>query len=215
MSQSKKGNSILNFAIRSRYLHLAFIIFIGVWAVVYFTNKPTAHDLTSNLNELGWWAEWFDPLIGMGIFITTIWIGYIELRQDWEESLEKRLTVVFKYKERKILTCEKAYLTSEADIRALGQQIGAQMAHVWLDFEANTIKIQKEEILLNPTTNQYYAHYTVEYRLRRLPIIDKRTKPEDIKHIQRFEKENLLWLSPEEQLNTTKDIWKPNISITI
>lgn len=55
-----------------------------------------------------------------------VWWG--ESHQEWRNSLPKRLTVDFFYHGQLVMRCEDADLASEGDIRALGQQIGGQMA---------------------------------------------------------------------------------------
>jgi hypothetical protein len=65
-----------------------------------------------------------------------------QLRRAWEEYLPNRLTIHFYYNGREVMRCEKAHLTNESDIRALGQQIGMQMAGgTMLSFIAPQVEI--------------------------------------------------------------------------
>ena len=54
-----------------------------------------------------------------------IWFG--EAREDWEETLPKRLKVVFLLHGSPVLISEGATLLAEADLRALAQQLGRQL----------------------------------------------------------------------------------------
>lgn len=213
----EKVPTITQFAFKNRFLStpISLFLFVLVIWLVYRTNNPAAHIWNISDKGLTWWAEWLDPIIGLGIFVTTLWIGIAELRQDWEQSLEKRLTVYFKLKDRTVMTCHKAYLSDVADVRMLGQQIGAQMARVFLDFEANKIVSKKDNILKSESKTQvYYIHYIVTFQLRRLPQPSRNTSEVDKKHIARFERENLIWDIPEHQNDTiTQDKWKPYIQM--
>jgi hypothetical protein len=59
-------------------------------------------------------------------FAFLIWID--ESDNKWEQSLDKRLYVLFRFKGKPVLRCDHAPLLGDADIRAFSQQIGAQMA---------------------------------------------------------------------------------------
>jgi len=112
-----------------------------------------------------WW-DWIDPLIslltlGVAFFI---WLG--QLRRAWEEYLPNRLTVHFHYKGREVMRCEKAHLANESDIRALGQQIGMQMAGgQMLSFLAPQVEISPPQT----DSKGRYTHYTARFYLRELP----------------------------------------------
>ncbi len=73
------------------------------------------------------WEKIVDPAISLFGILTPIILGYFIIQKDWEESLEKRLTVHFKLKNQYVMSCYEAYLSSAADIRNWGQQIGQQM----------------------------------------------------------------------------------------
>jgi hypothetical protein len=112
-----------------------------------------------------WWS-WLEPLMSLFtlIFAFFIWLG--QLRRAWEEYLPNRLTVHFYCNEREVMRCEKAFLANESDIRALGQQIGRQMAkNEELRFIAPQVEISP------PETNEQelYIHYTAHFYLSELP----------------------------------------------
>lgn len=101
-----------------------------------------------------WW-NWIEPLLAFLILGATLTAWYMDSRQEWEENLEKRLTVHFSYRDRQIMCCEYAHLAGESDIRQLAQQIGAQMSKSKLDFIAAEIKVNKHA----PCEHQEGEHY--------------------------------------------------------
>lgn len=120
-------------------------------------------------SEASWWKTFLDPIVSIGTLFTAIavWLG--EAVQDWRGSLPKRLSVDFLYKGRLYMRCEKAYLAGESDIRALGQQIGGQMADTpRLDFKAAKVEstigmVEKDAV------GEYYMAYQASFELTALP----------------------------------------------
>lgn len=98
------------------------VILVGLGAAVvgYWFTKPLEVARTQ-----GFWAA-AEPLVTMVTLLVgiAIWLG--ENREDWEESLPKRLHVTYFYQGQKVLEARDAALASAADIRALAQQIGRQ-----------------------------------------------------------------------------------------
>jgi hypothetical protein len=112
-----------------------------------------------------WW-DWIDALISLLTLGTAFFIWMGQLRRAWEEYLPNRLTIHFYYNGREVMRCEKAHLTNESDIRALGQQIGMQMAGgTMLSFIAPQVEIAPPET--NP--KERYIHHVARYYLRELP----------------------------------------------
>lgn len=60
-------------------------------------------------------------------FVVAVLVWWGEVKEDWEEGLPKRLTVVFLFKSLPAMVCEDAMLVAEGDIRAMAQQLGAQI----------------------------------------------------------------------------------------
>jgi hypothetical protein len=127
--QEKQNNSrnLLSFAIRTRIIQvLVALAALSVVAAWIFLNRTSEGKL-----NIDFWL-WMEPLTGLTTLAVAglVWFG--ELKQDWYNSLPKRLTVQFVYKfsdgYRMVLQCTEAYLTGEDDIRAWGQQVGQQMA---------------------------------------------------------------------------------------
>jgi hypothetical protein len=188
---------------KRRFIIIGLLAFVLLaWWVSTTNGKPVDALHPTLMEELGWWTKWADPIIGMGTFILALVIGWIQLRDDWEESLDKRLTVIFKYQEREVMLCKKAYLTAEGDIRNLGQQIGAQMNdNQHLKFRANDIESKRLGVEKNEFQNgEYFMHFQVEFELTELP---KKTA---------FQTTNLIWHEPDNTTVKEKEAW---ISIVV
>jgi hypothetical protein len=107
-------------------LFIALALLLCCWVARTNGGAFQPADLTS------WWSAWLDPLIGMGTFCVAVFVWLGERRQDWEEQLPRRLTVRFVLLQdgkppQLVMLCREADLTSAADIRQWGQQIGKQM----------------------------------------------------------------------------------------
>ena len=185
-------------ATKRRFILCGLIVFAAIGIFVSFTNEAASDTVQSTLwEDLTWWAKWLDPILGTAVFLLAMIIGWTQLRDDWEESLEKRLTVIFKFQEREVLLCKKARLTAEGDIRNLGQQIGGQMARVrFLDFKANDIESKRLGVEENEfQKNQFFVHFQVEFELTKLPANSK------------LETANLIWYEPDNTIVGSKEEW--------
>jgi hypothetical protein len=90
------------------------------------------------------WNIWIEAFSTFALIIITIVIWYNEQKEAWVDSLPKRLNVSFWIKNVNIMNCENAVLINESDIRAWGQQIGAQMGNtIHLSFELRFEIIKK------------------------------------------------------------------------
>ncbi len=121
-----------------------------------------------------YWSEKIDPLVSLAtLFIAwSVWRG--EIVEEWKRAIPKKLTVVFSYKGDQKMRCNHADLSSEADIRALSQQIGRQMADgVRLDFVAPAIKLKVSEPCQDTETGSFFRPYLAEFELSELPGISK------------------------------------------
>lgn len=189
----KKQWSQLQFIFTNRrFIIWGLVLFLLIGLVVSQTNATMPEGQKPGFwEDLTWWAKWLDPLLGTAVFLLTLVIGWTQLRDDWEESLEKRLTVIFKYQEREAMLCKKAYLSDEGDIRNLGQQIGSQMAdNRDLKFKANDIQSRKIGVEANPfKKGKFLMHYEVVFELIALPN-------------DTFGDKNLIWHEPD---NTSLD----------
>ncbi len=90
------------------------------------------------------WDHFGDWPTAVLTLLIAVSVFFWELRQDWRESREKKLTVIFTYEDKEVMRCNNATLSSEADLRALSQQIGRQMAKENLKLKPMLDNVKKE-----------------------------------------------------------------------
>lgn len=149
-----------------------------------------------------WHADiaWFESIAGTGTLLFVIFSWVNGIRQEWENNLPKRITAEFRFEGRNVMVCRDALLINEAEARAWGQQIGAQMASVrWLKFEPY-YKLEKLRIKRSTITGERHKPYKIIFFLTELPMPDQGNE----KHLKqvRWELENgcIEW-APEEKDN--------------
>ena len=87
--------------------------------------------------------------------LATLFIASSVLREERLKNLDKKLTVIFEYQNKRVMMCENAYLAGTSDIRQWGQSIGQLMNHgARLHFEPF---IQETNLILEHKGKQYIA----------------------------------------------------------
>ena len=131
------------------YLLLALITVLG-----------TYYALVTDHTDTLW--QWIDPVAGIMTFGTTLVIFGMQAKTNWENSLEKLLTIEYVYtgdmQERTIARIENAYLSGEADIRPWAQQLGGQIMGN-LDLDMNWDESERDIIFQG---NQYFNAYSIK-----------------------------------------------------
>lgn len=136
--------------------YIGFIVAAIAIAAIWLTPKYASFSAA--------WSRLVSPAVGAVTLVVSlaVWLG-TETRA-WVDRLPKRLNVIFKApfvgasgcpdqdKVISIMACQMAHLGGEGDIRALAQQIGAQMAapkdaqeQVHLKFTASPADFQLDE----------------------------------------------------------------------
>jgi hypothetical protein len=143
------------------------------------------------------WNTEISPWFTFATFFVAVAVWVTELIREWRDQLPKRLTVEYVYnsgmqegvsKPLIVMKCEKAHLSDIADIRALGQQIGQQLAEQrFLDFRAPYVK-QKEGEIEYCENNGFFRHFKVKFTLTKISG-KLQTKVEE-------EKKYLFWVEP-------------------
>lgn len=113
------------------------------------------------------------------VIALSVWCG--DIVRGWRASLPKKMTVEFLYSTNEnlkadplpVMRCIYAELSDVADIRALGQQIGSQLANPddpkrHLSFRAPYVKQGKPVVQYLPDTG-FFEHYDVQFTLTKLP----------------------------------------------
>ena len=166
-----KWRAYLEYACQNRITTLIFIALLAIFLAYDWSTGWQFLD-----TEKTKWDQDISQLVTFATFFVAIAVWWAELTQEWRNQLPKRLTVDFVYIEKsseegevkKVMRCEKAHLSDTADIRALGQQIGAQIAKSQLDFRAPYVT-QKEEPIEYDNEIGFFRHYYVIFTLTTLP----------------------------------------------
>jgi hypothetical protein len=115
---------------------------------------PWKNSVEDGMNLLSTWT-----------FISAVFIGYFELREEFYESLPRLMSVQFYLKEMLIYECKHAVLAHEGDIRQWAQQIGKQMNHDE-DLPLDPLFFVSTDEKPKQFDGKLYKHYTVRYNLK-------------------------------------------------
>lgn len=125
-----------------------------------------------------WYSAWIDPVITIATLLVAIFVWVDSRLEAWKKSLPKKLDVHFVFDGKYILSCYNANLVGEHDIRALGQQIGAQMNGSNLDFYPMVSTSQPK--IKKTGSNKSFLGFEVSFTLKKMP--------------EGFNKKYLVWL---------------------
>lgn len=118
---------------------------------------------------IAFWSAQGSHMLGIATFVVAFFVWFGELREDWHRALPCKLTVRYRYEGRVVMSCRYADLASEGDMRALGQQIGMQMADVkLLQFIAPQIKRWGGDVETD-ADGQVFRHFVIQFDLIELP----------------------------------------------
>lgn len=127
MERNTGLRAIWRYAMHTRKVPMVGALLVVLLVAVYIFLTPNGKPRTD------WWS-WVEPVSGCATLAVAALVWYGELKQDWRNSLPKRLTVQFVFKPpstddyKVVMRCRDAYLAGEDDIRQWGQQLGLQMA---------------------------------------------------------------------------------------
>lgn len=106
---------------RQKWLIVGMLVIIAVGCV--FVRPWNGEDANAE-----WYKGW-DVVFSLSTLAVAVLVWLAEMRQEWENSLPKKLNALFYLGDRLVMCCRNAPLASEGDIRAWAQQLGAQMAN--------------------------------------------------------------------------------------
>ncbi|HHN48425.1 MAG TPA: hypothetical protein ENN08_05775 [Bacteroidales bacterium] len=100
---------LIDYLLKRNYIQIGIVILVAVFAINRFVNSGDPFSKQ--------WELWLEAMITFSIVGMTILIWYNEQRQDWENSLPKKLNVEYKLsKDDVFCTVINAPLSSESDI---------------------------------------------------------------------------------------------------
>ncbi len=123
-----KRTGLIRFIMRRQGWIIATYCVVTVLIVIALVCGADSLDAVANL-----WSR-AGAVLGMAALGVALLVWWGELKEDWEESLPKRLSAVFYLvdpeteQRRPLIICLDATLGGPSDIRAMAQQIGRQIA---------------------------------------------------------------------------------------
>ena len=145
------------------------LFFLAILAVIVigrpFSDKPQ--------------MKFYDGLgqvVGFATLAVSLLVWFGDQRTRWEQSLPKLLTVVYLYDGRPAMKCVHATLLGEADVRAMSQQMGAQITGVRHLAISPVFELKSTEIIQQESAPKMAVLYTVHMTLTEVPdkIVDAR-----------------------------------------
>ena len=154
----------LGFAFQSRRTYL---VALGILVVMVLFDRLMGGKLLTAPDSI--WNGFLNAVVGLGTLFTAFAVWWEEVGQDWRSSLTRRLSVKFVYQGRLVMYCQEAHLANEGDIRALSQQIGAQIAEIrQLDLKIPSVEFSTGEVTRS-MSGEFQLHYTAKFELTNLP----------------------------------------------
>ena len=123
------------------------------------------------------YIEQFEPFVNIATLFVACAVWFGEAHENWLDAIPKKLTVTFVFNGNRVMICRRADLSGEADIRALAQQIGKQMAKGEdLQFKAPLVRWSGGQIADDAKTG-YFRDYDVVVMLTQMPTKVSITPP--------------------------------------
>ena len=104
---------------KSKDLKIQLILIVLVLLLIFLS-------IQSKFDWAKIWTDFFDPVSGLAALLIATYIWFNNIRENYKNELPKRLSVLFKVNGHPIYYCHEAFLSGEADIRQMAQQVGLQ-----------------------------------------------------------------------------------------
>lgn len=183
LSPLQKTKAILGYAINHHWIEIILgLAFLLGWVADWAQGNSLFQWLKSN------WNNDSQAFVGWATLFVAIFVWMGEIRENWVKGLPRKLSVTFEYEGRPVMKCIRADLADVGDMRALAQQIGAQMAGIRdLRFVMPRVRqtgggVEYEQGLGN------FVEYKLHFMLNEIPA----TVDERVKRREGY----LLWESP-------------------
>ncbi len=176
-------------ATKRTYINVILGMAVLIASILWIVNTNTKDFDLWNIER--WWNAWGDPFIGLSTFLVAIVIWLTNIAIDWENRLDKKLTVTYKYGDKEVVKCKKAYLAHEGDIRNWGQTLGRLAVGNSSDdrdysFKYNSSKFERKDSVVKKGM-YFFKHFDAIFFLSELP------NPQDIKSGYDMRKGCFIW----------------------
>lgn len=129
---------------------------------------PAATGASPHPEDLPSWLSNVQAVLGAFTLLVALFVWLDELRDDWEEGLPSRMSVYFFHAGRPVIACRHVWLAGADDLRAWGQQVGAQaVGERFLDFSPD-LAARPPRLMVLPDGSPC-LHHAVCFQLTRLP----------------------------------------------
>lgn len=165
LSSSRKAAGIIYKTLCYNKGSVALLMLIAIVSFIFIFDVSSwslSEDFPLDLQNWEKWNKWITILTFVVAGVIG-WQGYI---RRWEDSLPNKVTVHFMFNGDYIMSCYRAYLAGEDDIRNWAQQIGRQMTGSNLGM-APVITQKALEIIDDPE----FKHYETTFFLHKEPNI--------------------------------------------
>lgn len=150
---------------------LAAIIVLGIGISSAAGLRPpwlAANPAASGPENIPAWLGNIQAVLGAFTLFVAVSVWVNELREDWEQELPCRMSVHFFHEGQPAVVCRHVWLAGADDLRAWGQQVGAQAAgDRFLDFTPD-LTARPHELALTPD-GAACRLYAVRFHLTKLP----------------------------------------------
>lgn len=107
------------------------------------------------------WEDGLEALITTFILLVAVAVWYNEKKQDWENSLPKKLDIIYKLGGNEHATVKNVPLTSEQDIRPWAQSIAQTVLNKAVPIHFSGFRLEKP----NKSKDKKYMLYKIELYL--------------------------------------------------
>jgi len=175
--QSRQRNKlILKYAWQHQRLQICAAIGFFILVIIgsIFLSELHLPTTTSETPKglIGWLIN-AQSIISFGTLLVALLVWWGETQEDWIDSLSKKLSVFFFFKDRPLIVCRYVWLAGADEIRTWGQQVAKQAQppssnQPNLDFFPDVET--REPILLLGPKDEVWKHYSVCFRLSKLKL---------------------------------------------
>jgi hypothetical protein len=146
---------LIGYLLRRNYIQIGIVILVAAFAINRFVKSgdPFADQ----------WGLWLEAVITFSIVGMTILIWYNEQRQDWENSLPKKLNIAYMLgKEKVYCRVLNAPLASESDIRTWATSIAGTILNKKVFFNFSGFFMEKPRVNKKKGMMIYYLDIFID-----------------------------------------------------
>lgn len=223
LQSRQRKKFILKYAWQHQRWQIVIIVLILVVLLLGIARWNELH-LPNNFSDapkglIGWLIN-AQSILSFGTLLVTLSVWWGETQEDWENDLQKKLSVFFFDEDRPLIVCRYVWLAGADEIRTWGQQVALQAQPpipkpLYLDFFPD-VETRKPILLLGPE-GEIWKHYSVCFRFSKLnqTLIDyTKDNSGECRYQNLAAKKTKVDNVPQGKVNTIQEVadWKAVIS---